>query len=385
MSSGRVILFGATGYTGHLTAEALARRGVPGTILAGRNAPRLRRLADTLEEAHDWQCEIAEADVSTPVSVNELVDSPQDILISTVGPFTRFGKPAIEAATSTGAVYIDSTGEPPFVRRVFEHYGPRAKRTGASLITAFGYDYVPGNLAGLLAIRAAEADGFIPTRVDVGYFVQKTADTRRLVSGGTLASSLAIMTEPSFAFRNGALATVRPAADVRSFTIDGRQWDALSIGGTENFTLPEVEPRLRDVRVFIGWAGSRTRTVSTVGRILEPFTRLPVLPGMATALAARIAPGSTGGPAPEDRASARTCVVAEAFTGDRRISSVTVTGPSPYDLTADLLAWAADTARRGGLGAGAARRSGALGPVEAFGEDAFVVGASSIGLTATDE
>ncbi len=266
---------------------------------------------------------------------------------------------------------------------MFEHYGPRAKRTGASLITAFGYDYVPGNLAGILAIRAAQADGFIPTRVDVGYFVQKTADTRRLVSGGTLASSIAIMTEPSFAYRDGTIATVRTAADVRSFPIDGRDWDALSIGGSEHFTLPRVEPRLRDVRVFIGWAGNRTRAVSTVGRILEPFTRLPVLPRMATSLAARVAPGSTGGPTPADRASATTWVVAEAYTGDRRISSVTVTGPSPYDVTADLLAWAADTAHRGGLGTGAHRRSGALGPVEAFGEDAFVVGASSLGLVAT--
>jgi short subunit dehydrogenase-like uncharacterized protein len=382
MNQGRVILFGATGYTGHLTAESLARRGVTGTILAGRSGSRLRRLAETLDEAYDWDCEIAEADVTDPVSVNELVEHPNDILLSTVGPFTRFGKPAIEAATSTGAVYIDCTGEPPFVRRVFEHYGPRAARTGASLITGFGYDYVPGNLAGVLAIRAAEADGFVPTRVDVGYFVRKSADTKRLISGGTLASSLAILTEPGFAWRNGGIATERPAAAVRSFDIDDRAWDALSIGGTEHYALPRVEPRLRDVRVFLGWAGSRTRAVSTVGRFLEPFTRLPVLPGMATGLAARVAPGSTGGPSPEDRASARTWVVAEAYTGDRRISSVTVTGPSPYDLTANLLAWAADAARNGGLGSGSARRSGALGPVDAFGEDAFIAGTDSVGLAA---
>lgn len=383
MNHGRVILFGATGYTGHLTAESLARRGVTGTILAGRNGSRLRRLAETLAEAHDWDCEIAEADVTDPTSVNELVESPDDILLSTVGPFTRFGKPAIEAATSTGAIYIDSTGEPPFVRRVFEHYGPRAVRTGASLITGFGYDYVPGNLAGVLAIRAAQADGFVPTRVDIGYFVKKSADTKRLVSGGTLASSLAVLTEPGFAWRDGSIHTERPAADVRSFDIDDHTWDALTIGGSEHFTLPRVEPRLRDVRVFLGWAGNRTRAVSTLGRFFEPFTKLPLLPSIATEVAVRVAPGSTGGPSPADRASARTWVIAEAYTGDRRISSVTVTGPSPYDLTAELLAWGADTARRGGLGTGSARRSGALGPVDAFGEDAFIVGTDSVGLTAT--
>lgn len=212
--TGRVILFGATGYTGHLTAEALARRGVPGTVLAGRNGDRLRRLAEALEDAHSWDCEIAEADVTDPATVAELVDSSDDILISTVGPFTRFGKPAIEAATGSGAVYIDSTGEPPFIRRVFDHYGPRARRTGASLLTAFGYDYVPGNLAGLLAIRAATADGFVPSRIDIGYFVRTTEHTERTVSGGTVASSLAILTDPGFAWRDGALIAERPGAHV---------------------------------------------------------------------------------------------------------------------------------------------------------------------------
>lgn len=380
MTAPRVILFGATGYTGQLTAESLARRGVTSTVLAGRNTDRLRSLASTLREAHSWECEVEQADASDPASVAELVASSDDILISTVGPFTRFGKPAIEAATSSGAVYIDSTGEPPFIRRVFDHYGPRAERTGASLITAFGYDYVPGNLAGVLAIRDAHEDGFVPTRVDVGYFIRKSAGTRRMVSGGTLASSLAILTEPGFGWRHGAIATERPAASVRTFRIDGKELDALSLGGTEHYALPRIEPRLRDVGVYLGWAGSRTRTVSLAGRITEPFTRLPLLPSLFSTLASQVAPGSTGGPSAEDRASATTLAVAEAYTGDRQVSRVVVTGPSPYDLTADLLAWAADTARRGGLGTGSSRRSGALGPADAFGVDAFVVGANSLGL-----
>lgn len=378
--TGRVILFGATGYTGHLTAEALARRGVPDVVLAGRSGDRLRRLAETLIEAHSWDCEIAQADVNDPMSVADLVGSTDDILISTVGPFTRFGKPAVEAATSTGAVYIDSTGEPPFIRRVFEHYGARAQRTGASLLTAFGYDYIPGNLAGLLAIRAAKADGFVPSRIDVGYFVRTTGPTDRTVSGGTVASCLAILTEPGFAWRDGAIVTERPAAHVRTFTIDGKRLDALSLGGTEHYALPRIDPRISDVRVFLGWAGSRTRVVSTVGQVLEPLTRLPILPGLATGLAARVAPGSTGGPSATDRANATTVARAEAFLGDRRVASVTVVGPSPYDLTADLLAWAADTARRGGLGTGSSRRAGALGPADAFGADTFIAGCQSLGL-----
>lgn len=378
--SSRVILFGATGFTGQLVAEALARRSVARVVLAGRNSPRLRTLADTLEEAHSWECEIAEADVRDPASVQDLISRPSDVLVTTVGPFARIGKAALEAATSTGAVYIDSAGEPPFIRRVFEHYGPRAERTGASLLTAFGYDYVPGNLAGLLAIRAAESAGFVPSRIDIGYFV--TGAAKRMFSNGTAASSLGILAEPGFAWRDGSIANERPAAHVRTFDVAGRELDALSLGGTEHFTLSRIDPQLRDVRVFLGWAGSRTRAVSTASRFFEPVSKLPLLPGVATSMAARFAARSGVGPSVADRAGVKSVAVAEAFLGERRVGAATVEGPSPYDLTGDLLAWAADQAANGGLGTGSGRRSGALGPVDAFGAQAFVDGCASLGLVA---
>jgi short subunit dehydrogenase-like uncharacterized protein len=376
--SSRVILFGATGYTGQLVAEGLARRGVARVVLAGRNSQRLRTLAETLEEAHSWESEIAEADVRDPASVQDLISRPSDVLVTTVGPFARIGKAAIEAATSTGAVYLDSAGEPPFIRRVFEHYGPRAERTGASLLTAFGYDYVPGNLAGLLAIRAAEAAGFVPSRIDVGYFV--TGAAKRTISNGTAASSLGILAEPGFAWRDGGIANERPAAHVRTFDVADRELDALSLGGTEHFTLPRIDPQLRDVRVFLGWAGSRTRAVFTASRFFEPVSKLPLLPGVATAMAARFAERSGVGPSAADRAGVRSVAVAEAFLGERRVGSARVEGPGPYDLTGELLAWAADLAANGGLGAGSARRSGALGPVDAFGADVFIDGCASLDL-----
>lgn len=394
----RVILFGATGYTGTLTAEALARNGTSRVVLAGRNGQRLRTLAATLEEAHDWTCDIAEADASDTSAVADLIGSPDDVLVSTVGPFTRFGKPAIEAATSAGAVYIDSTGEPPFIRRVFQHYGPRAQRTGATLLTAFGYDYIPGNLAGVLALAQAADSGFVPTRVDVGYFVPMSASAQRSISGGTLASTLAILSEPGFAWHGGAIHTERPGSSVRSFEVDGRQLDGLSLGGTEHFALPAIEPRLRDVNVYLGWAGSRTRTVSQVGAVLEPLTKVPVLPKLASSVASRIVTTTASDPSPADRAAGSTLAIAEAFAGDRLVARVRIGGPSPYDLTAELLAWAAAGAQAGALSdpqgvvnSGTAdntrarakpgiRRGGALGPAQAFGQEAFVAGCASVGL-----
>ena len=159
---GRIVLFGATGYTGRLVAEAMVERGLK-PVLAARSAERLRELAGELGGG----LETATADVADPPSVTALVEAG-DVLVSTVGPFVRWGAPAAAAASEVGAHYIDSTGEPPFIREVFERYGAAAEQSGCGMLTAFGYDWVPGNLAGALALsRAGEA----ATRVDTGYFL----------------------------------------------------------------------------------------------------------------------------------------------------------------------------------------------------------------------
>ena len=135
----RIVLFGATGYTGRLAAEALAASGAE-PVLAGRDRARLRALAGRL-----GGLPVAEADTDRPDSVRDLV-GPGDVLVSTVGPFLTRGEPAVAAAVGAGAADLDATGEPPFLRRVFEHHGPMAAgRCG--LVPAFGYDFVPGNLA----------------------------------------------------------------------------------------------------------------------------------------------------------------------------------------------------------------------------------------------
>src|SRR6266700_2854371 len=116
----RIVLFGATGYTGRLTAEALVRRGAA-PVLAGRNREALTALATTL-----GGLDIAVADVAEPASVDRLA-ADGGVLVSTVGPFVKWGAPAVEAAAKNGVAYIDSTGEGTFIRRVFEEYGPKAR------------------------------------------------------------------------------------------------------------------------------------------------------------------------------------------------------------------------------------------------------------------
>jgi Saccharopine dehydrogenase NADP binding domain len=122
--AGRIVVFGATGYTGRLTAEALVARGER-PVLAGRDPEGLMVLSAELGGG----LETAVANVARPESVASLV-GPGDVLVSTVGPFLRWGEPAVEAAIARRATYFDSTGESGFIRAVFERYGPRAARVG---------------------------------------------------------------------------------------------------------------------------------------------------------------------------------------------------------------------------------------------------------------
>src|ERR1035437_4274537 len=172
--AGRIVLFGATGYTGTLVAEELAAQGVA-AVLAGRNRERLEALRSRL--IGDFTIETA--DVAAPATVAALVGAG-DVLVSTVGPFARFGRPAVSAAVTRGAHYLDSTGEPSFVRSVFDDFGPGAERAGVVLLPAFGYDCVPGHVAGALALEDA---GAAAVQVDIGYF-----SSGGRWSGGTLAS-----------------------------------------------------------------------------------------------------------------------------------------------------------------------------------------------------
>jgi short subunit dehydrogenase-like uncharacterized protein len=175
--SGRIVVFGATGYTGRLVCEALVARGAE-PVLAGRNAPALGALAQQL-----GGLDTAVADVADDDSVRALV-TRGDVLVSTVGPFVRWGEPAVKAAIAAGASYIDSTGEGEFIRAVFDRYGPGAEAAGCGLVTAFGYDWVPGNLAAALALREAGDEAL---SVEVAYFV--TGDAGLEMSGGTRASA----------------------------------------------------------------------------------------------------------------------------------------------------------------------------------------------------
>lgn len=361
----RIVLFGATGFTGELTARALVARGAR-PLLVARDAGRVGALANELG------VDCATADATAPDAANAIAAllARGDVLVSTVGPFVRWGEPAVRAAIATGAHYLDSTGEPPFVRAVFERHGPAAREAGCGLLTALGYDYVPGNLAAALALRDAGARA---VRVDAGYFV--SGDRAGQFSGGTRASAAGMLAEPAYAFRDGRLVGERAARRMRRFELGGSR-EAVSIGASEQLALPRIHPALRDVGVWLGWFGPASRPLQLVSGATAFATTLPGVRRAITATAGRLVKGSTGGPDAATRAKARSRVIAEASDGAGRVlATVLVEGASPYDFTAAMLAWGAMRAADGGL-----LGRGALGPVDGFGLDELERGVAGAGI-----
>jgi short subunit dehydrogenase-like uncharacterized protein len=292
------------------------------------------------------------------------------VLLTTVGPFARFGEPAVEAAIGAGAHYIDSTGESAFIRRVFEYWGPLAEAAGSGVVTAFGYDYVPGNLAGALALREA---GEPAVKVACGYYALGGAPAG---SGGTRASAAGAMLDSSFAYRSGRIVTERTAKRVRDFDVRGKQRAAVSVGMSEHFALPRSYPRLRDVETYLGWFGNMSRPMQVQSAVMSTFMKLPPARMGASALVNRFVKGSSGGPGPEERSKSGSYVVAIAYdAADRPLTEVRLEGPNGYTYTADILAWGAMRAAERGL-----RGKGALGPVEAFGLEELEAGNAEVGL-----
>jgi short subunit dehydrogenase-like uncharacterized protein len=334
---GRIVVFGATGYTGALTARALVAQGAR-PVLAGRNANALAALAAEL-----GGLETAYADAIYPWTVRGLVER-DDVLVSTVGPFLEHGHAALEAAVDAGAHYFDTAGESLFVREVFERYGVKA---GSALLPSFGYDFVPGNLAGALALDRVGEEA---VRVDVGYFLGGGSLVRGL-SAGTLRSAPGLLATRMFTYDEGIVD--EPRSRVREFALAGRSRTGVSIGAAEHFSLPASYPGLREVNVYLGWLGAATRIAARLPRCR---TTTVAVRGCGRGLA-RLARRRT------TKGTLTSRIVAAAYAADGSLlTEVHLSGHDPYEFTAAILAWGACQAAAGGM-----TDTGALGPVAAFG------------------
>jgi short subunit dehydrogenase-like uncharacterized protein len=361
----RVVVLGASGFTGRLVARALVARGIQ-PVLAGRSKEKLKALADEL-----GGLETASANATVLKSIQALVGRG-DVLVTTVGPFARFGQAAVNAAISESAHYVDSTGEAGFVRAVFEEAGPRAAVSDSALLPAFGYDFVPGNLAAALVLRQA---GSAATQLDTGYFLDGPAK----MSSGTAATAAGGMLDPAHLLSQGRL-TLRPLGRKVHTFVDrgGARRPGVLYGSTEALSLPRTFPQLTSVSNYLGWFGKSSYAMLPASYAMGVL-KLPVLRQQVQKRADKIAQVTGKGPSEKSRAAQRSVAIAVASdsTG-KQLASVRVEGPNAYDLTGDLMAWAAVELAHGRVSA-----RGALGPVEAFGIDRLIEGCRSAGLVAT--
>jgi short subunit dehydrogenase-like uncharacterized protein len=151
-----VALFGATGFTGGLTAEYLARHAPEGTrwALVGRSAEKLAGVRDRLA-AIDPACaqlELLEAD-SGDAGSRRAVAERTHVVATTVGPYLNLGEPLVAACAETGTDYADLTGEPEFVDRMYVRHDATAVATGARLVHACGFDSIPHDLGVLFTVE----------------------------------------------------------------------------------------------------------------------------------------------------------------------------------------------------------------------------------------
>jgi short subunit dehydrogenase-like uncharacterized protein len=177
-----VVLFGATGFTGGLTAAYLAHQGPEGLRwgLAGRNLTKLEQVRNALGEAGAG-VELIVADSADPVALADLAARTR-VVLSTVGPYVGRGEALVGACADAGTDYCDITGEGEFVDRMYVAHHQTAVASGARLVHGCGFDSIPHDLGAMFTVEHLPAD--VP--IDLRGVVRAGG----LPSGGTFETAL---------------------------------------------------------------------------------------------------------------------------------------------------------------------------------------------------
>lgn len=337
-----VLLFGATGYTGRLTAEALARRNADFAI-AGRSKDKLETIARNVQPSDVRVAEVGDVEGLTRAL------SDVKVLCTTVGPFSKLGMTAAEAALRAGVHYLDSTGEASFIKSLLE-LDDRARSTGIAMAPAMGFDEVPADVAVTLAAEGLEQPEVILTVAFPSHG-----------SSGTIKTILTNIAGSTGQFiENGVpVPAARSGAESR--------WAPMPppLGPKHSVTFPFAETLLAplhlDLKTFKTFltVGGPQKLGIRYGAGLLRYGRL--LPGI-DALIEKALPSGRG-PDEAVRRKSYFTVLAEARSGSEW-RNVAVQGADPYGLTAELLAAGALRMAEEGYGV-----SGVVAPVPAAGLD----------------
>lgn len=346
MSSQRpydLLLFGATGFTGGLTAEYLAGRAGPECrwAVAGRSGDRLRELRARLEESVPGGSlpDLVEARLDDVASLRAMAASAR-VVATTVGPFAEYGEPVVAACVAEGSHYADITGEPDFVARVVETHGAAAAAAGLRLVSCCGFDSVPHDLGVLLTVRQLPADAAL----SVDGFVR----ARGGLSGGTWRSAVEAMAQMPLLRSRRPRRPSQPASQPRRARPARQHVHYDRAFGEWVAPLPTIDPEvvLRSARELAEYGpdfryghylrvGSLPRLVAGAALVGSIFTLSKLPPARRLLLSLR---PSGAGPDAEERARSAFSVVFRGRGGGRR-AVVEVRGGDPgYGETSKMLA-----------------------------------------------
>jgi short subunit dehydrogenase-like uncharacterized protein len=358
--SGPVAVYGATGYTGRLVAEELQRRGAE-FVLAGRSAEKLEAQAARLGPG----VRTAAVSLDDVAGLRELLE-PCAAVIACAGPFTAHGEPVVAAAAETGTHYMDTTGEQEFIRLVFDRYGPLASRSGAILVPAMGFDYVPGDM-----IAALTAAGMGPLdELALAYSVKGFGMSR-----GTMLSGLRVIGSGDVEYRDREW---RPT----SGSVDRGTWEfpppvgtqrMIRYPGGEQITVPRHVDARSVSTMFSAATVLPSARLAPAAPVLMPVIELAMrtpLRRAGEALITRLPEG----PGEEARRASRFMISCEARVGPTH-RRATITGADVYGLTAFAIGHAALLAAAPGYEA-----RGALAPSQAFDPGDFLSALGEFGV-----
>jgi short subunit dehydrogenase-like uncharacterized protein len=313
-SAARIVVIGATGFTGRLVAHELARGERP-FLLTGRSADRLASLAEAVGGAPTETVDVG--DFRRVASVLRA----GDVVINCAGPFTDLGEPVVEACVTAGAHYLDTTGEQRVMKRVLDRFDGPATQAGVMVVNAMAFEYAIGDVAAALAAEPLAP----PLRsMDLVYGWSGGAGA---ASRGTRLSVLRVVREGGYAYRDGRWSPERTGARRRTVELAGSRRTAVWFPAGEILSVP----RHVQVRAVDGWMVTDTLTANLVPWVADA---LPTVVRLADPLARWLMQRGPEGPTPEQRHASSFRIRAEATGSDGRAASMTVSGTDPYGLTA---------------------------------------------------
>ena len=361
-----IVVYGATGFVGKLTAAYLAQAGGDARVaLAGRSKERLSAVRETLgESAQSWP--LLEADASTPSTLEAMAAQTQ-VVVTTVGPYLKYGMPLVAACAAAGTDYADLTGEAVFVRNTIDLHHKQAIDTGARIVHACGFDSIPSDLSVYALYRKVTEDG-AGQLGDTDFVVRSFSGG---VSGGTVGSMLELFDISS---RDADLR--RQAADPYTLTSDrgaepdlGPQPDlqrrrgrdiAPELDGiwTAGFPMAPYNTRIvRRSNALLDWAyGRQFRYAETMSVGSSPIAPVgsALFTGVGNAVFAlgsryfrflprglveRVVPKPGSGPSAErrERGHYKAETYTTTTTGSRYVTTIAQQGDPGYKATAVLL------------------------------------------------